>query len=180
MKLDLRRLIAGEYPSMPIEFSLEPDFDANDGKSRLYGVHFNGPMSVEGKITNDAGYMRMTLLLSIDYTAPCARCLEDVVGTYSYTFEKTVALASVIENQSEDNLDEYVIVKDGFVDIDEQLLELLELTFPSKCLCSEDCKGLCSKCGKNLNEGPCDCTDKEIDPRLAPLQKILMEMKNNK
>ena len=40
-------------------------------------------------------------------------------------------------------------------------------------VCDEDCKGLCPKCGKNLNQGECGCVVKEVDPRLAVLQKFL-------
>jgi uncharacterized protein len=53
------------------------------------------------------------------------------------------------------------------------------MEFPSRFLCSDDCKGLCQRCGKNLNEGACNCGKDEIDPRLAPLKKILEEMKKN-
>ena len=59
--------------------------------------------------------------------------------------------------------------------MDEQLLELLELEFPRKILCREDCRGLCPHCGHDLNLGPCDCKP-EIDPRWEPLQAILAEM----
>jgi uncharacterized protein len=64
-------------------------------------------------------------------------------------------------------------VRDGFLDVDEELLEMLEMDFPTKILCREDCAGLCPKCGKNLNLGTCNCVTKEIDPRLAPLAKLL-------
>ena len=60
--------------------------------------------------------------------------------------------------------------------MDTQLMEQLEMEFPVRFLCREDCKGLCQRCGKNLNEGACDCTEREIDPRLAPLQRILDQM----
>ena len=56
------------------------------------------------------------------------------------------------------------------------MLDNLELNFPSKILCKEDCLGLCQRCGKDLNEGDCGCKDDEIDPRLAPLAKLLAEM----
>ena len=42
----------------------------------------------------------------------------------------------------------------------------------TKFLCSEDCKGLCPRCGKNLNLGPCGCR-KEPDPRFAVLEQLL-------
>ena len=47
-------------------------------------------------------------------------------------------------------------------------------------LCREDCKGLCPKCGANLNRGECGCSRREIDPRLAVLQRILEDKKDRK
>ena len=46
------------------------------------------------------------------------------------------------------------------------------LAVPMKNLCSEDCKGLCPKCGKNLNEGLCNCNEENIDPRWETIQKL--------
>lgn len=180
MKLDLRGLIAGEISTLDIDYTITPDIDSENPLGNLCGVRFSSPMKVVGTVTDNAGYMRLSLRVSIDYVAPCARCLSDVCGTFRYDFERTVALKSVISTEDEDKLDEYVIIDEGFLDIDERLTELLEVDFPSKILCSEDCRGLCPKCGRNLNSGNCDCSKKEIDPRLLPLQKILDEMKNSK
>lgn len=184
MKLDLRSMLAGECRSFDVNFELVPFDYSEDRTSNLWGVHFSTPLKVFGKITNSAGYMRLKIETDIDYIAPCSRCLSDVCGSFGFVLEKTVAPKNILESEDEDKLDDYVIVEGGFLDIDEMLLELLELDFPSKLLCKEDCLGLCSKCGKDLNEGPCSCEEKEIDPRLAPLQKILSEMqekeKNNK
>jgi len=46
------------------------------------------------------------------------------------------------------------------------------LSVPMKPLCREECKGICSSCGTDLNAGPCECKKQEVDPRLAPLQKL--------
>ena len=80
---------------------------------------------------------------------------------------------------NEYRLYDYAIIEDGFLDMDEQLIEELLVEFPLRFLCKEDCRGLCQRCGKNLNDGECDCAKGEIDPRLAPLAKILEAMKNN-
>lgn len=177
MKLDLRGLISGEYNVLPIDYRLDPDVDTSDPRSNLYSVRFPSEMTVRGRITNNAGYMRMSITLHADYIAPCARCLDDVKGEFEYLFEKTVVLSSVINTLDENKRDDYVIVEDGFLCIDNQLIELFELEFPNKILCREDCLGLCPKCGKNLNHGKCGCETREIDPRLLPLKKILEEMK---
>lgn len=176
MKLDLRPLLAGER-LLTFEYELTPDIDPEDTSNFLYGVSFSSPMKVKGDITNTAGYMRMTLSASFDYVTSCARCLAPVSGQFSLDLEKTVATKKLLGDLDEDKLDDYAIIEDGFLDVDEPLFAELEMEFPLRFLCSEDCKGLCQRCGKNLNEGKCDCVEKEIDPRLAPLQKLLDQMK---
>ena len=177
MKLDLRPLLAGDR-LLTFDYELMPDIDPEDTSSFLYGVSFPSPMKVKGEITNTAGYMRMSLGMSVDYSAQCARCLSPVNGTFSLDLEKTVAPKNLLSDLDEDKLDDYAIIEDGFLDMDEQLRDQMEMEFPLRFLCRDDCKGLCQKCGKNLNEGKCGCPEKEIDPRMLPLQKLLDRMKN--
>jgi len=177
VKLDLRPLLAGDR-LLTFEYELPLDIDSEDTASFLWGVGFPSPMKVKGDITNTAGYMRMTVDLSVDYQAECARCLAPVTGTFTLSLEKTVAPRDLLSGLDEDKLDEYAIIEDGFLDIDEQLYEQLEMEFPARFLCREDCLGLCQKCGKNLNEGKCECDHTDFDPRLEPLRKLLERMKN--
>ena len=177
MKLDLRPLLAGDR-LCAFDYELPLDIDSEDTASFLWGVGFPSPMKVKGEITNTAGYMRMTLTTSLDYVAPCARCLAPVSGSFSLDLEKTCSPRDMLGDLDEDKLDEFAIIEDGFLDLDEQLIEMLEMEFPMRFLCREDCKGLCQKCGKNLNEGDCDCDHHEVDPRLEPLRKLLEQMKN--
>ena len=177
MKLDLRPLLAGDR-LLTFDYELSVDTVQNDPASFLHGVSFPSPMKVTGKITNTAGYMLMQLSLSLDYSASCARCLSEVNGTFTLDLEKTVATREQLSDVDEYRLDDYAIINDGFLDMDEQLYLQLEMEFPIRFLCSEDCKGLCQRCGKNLNEGTCDCETKEFDPRLAPLKALLERMKN--
>ncbi len=176
MKLDLRPLLAGDRL---LEFDYELSLDTSeDTATYLAGVDFPSPMKVSGEITNTAGYMRMTLTMSLEYVAQCARCLSPVAGEFTLDLEKTVAPRDLLGDLDEDKLDEFAIIEDGFLDMDEQLREELEMEFPMRFLCKEDCKGLCSKCGKNLNEGDCDCDHTDFDPRMEPLRKLLEQMKN--
>ena len=177
MKLDLRPLLAGDR-LLTFDYELSLDAIHDDPASFLYGVSFPSPMKVTGKITNTAGYMLMQLSLSLDYSASCARCLSEVNGVFTLDLEKTVATREQLSDVDEYRLDDYAIIEDGFLDMDEQLYLQLEMEFPIRFLCSDDCKGLCQKCGKNLNEGACNCETKEIDPRLAPLKALLEKMKS--
>jgi uncharacterized protein len=92
------------------------------------------------------------------------------------SFERTVVNEGTLsEEQLMDNVDEYVIIVDGELTLDEELHDALFLSFPMRQLCSEDCQGLCPKCGKPRRDGPCGCSEREIDPRLAILATLLDE-----
>lgn len=69
--------------------------------------------------------------------------------------------------------EDYLVLPDGALDLDEVCEGDIFLELPSKFLCRPDCKGLCPVCGKDLNEGQCQCDTKRIDPRLEVLKKLL-------
>ena len=118
--------------------------------------------------------MRLNVNVSLGYKGECARCLGPIDGTLSFDFERTVVSEDTLsrENDDEDYSDEYAVLNDGKLDIDGQLREMLILEFPSKLLCSEDCKGLCIKCGHDLNRGDCGCDRSHHDPRWDILKGV--------
>lgn len=176
MKLDLRSLLAGEIRTQAVEFSLMPSGAGDDPQSPLYGVRFPAPVAVSGEIVNNAGYIRLTLTLSADYVAPCARCLTDVPGRFTLTVERTVVTPAEAADMDERE-DDFVVTEDGCLDADELLAELFELNFPYKILCREDCRGLCPQCGADRNTSPCTCDGRVPDPRLASLGSLLEKLR---
>ena len=58
------------------------------------------------------------------------------------------------------------------INLDNDVREFALLSVPMKKLCKEDCKGLCYKCGADLNKERCKCTNDEIDPRWKPLMNL--------
>ena len=170
MILDLSSLLSGKSQRLDFEYEIT-QADDEDAILPPDDVSFTAPIRVHGYVTDNAGYMTLCAYAEIDYQSRCARCLEDIFGTFILEFNRTVASSGTLQNEAND---EYVIVKNGFLDIDRELVEDLMLEFPSKLLCKEECAGLCPKCGKSLNFGECGCPKKkEIDPRLAILQKLL-------
>jgi uncharacterized protein len=61
---------------------------------------------------------------------------------------------------------------EDFVDLEETLREEVLLALPIAHVCDEACKGLCARCGKNLNEGTCDCKPDQPEDRWAALKNI--------
>lgn len=103
----------------------------------------------------------------------CRRCLEPVstpvVEDLSMFFQ-----AGVPEEQAEAE-EVYALPERGDLDLAPAVREQVALAVPQFALCREDCRGLCPKCGRNLNEGDCDCVSEEVDDRWAALRRINFE-----
>ena len=161
MVVDVAPLLRGEVKKIDIDYtlSLEPVDSVSFDDARVVGV-----------LTDNSGYMRLKLKATLSYHGECARCLAPVDGVFSLDFERTVAIeGSIDEARLEELEDEYVELDGHELSVDDTLCEELVLSFPQRLLCSEDCEGLCPKCGKPRSEGDCGCPTKEIDPRLAVL-----------
>lgn len=165
MVIDVGPLLRGEVKKIYIDYMLTPETPV--------GVQFGSDAHVTGTLTDNAGYMRLKLMAKLEYRGECARCLAPVEGVFSLDFERTVTTEGTLcEDDTDGYGDEYVVIHGYELDVDELLCEELILAFPNKLLCSEDCEGLCPKCGKPRREGDCGCPTKEIDPRLAILATL--------
>lgn len=163
MIIDLKRIFANENSDMKIEHSLDMsdvDFMGN--------YPLKQPVKVSGSVFNRAGVVSLNLLIEYTFAAPCDRCGIDAVHNHTVTVDKL--LATAIERQESDTI---ITVPDMKFDVDEFVYSEVILDLPSKHLCKDDCKGICFKCGKNLNEGDCGCDTREVDPRLAKLLELL-------
>lgn len=141
---------------------------------------------VTGKIEDSDGYMTLSADVRASYETVCGRCLEPLQRTCSFHMDRLVRLGPTLENGEPDSgetawgnpEEDLLYVVDGVVCPNEDIMEMLSLSLPMYHLCSEDCPGLCPHCGKRLRDGGCTCAEdeknkKEIDPRLAKLQKLL-------
>jgi uncharacterized protein len=133
------------------------------------------PISAVGNIVNLSGYMKLTLKVNVKYETVCARCLRPLPGeTLELSFEKTIAVSGTLENEDADEvISDYVLINENKLDLAQITEEQLLLEFPLRHLCSEDCRGLCPKCGHDLNESDCGCHTAEIDPRLEVLKTLI-------
>lgn len=106
----------------------------------------------------------------IEFILPCDRCLKPVKTNVELDFEREVLAPELVTDR--DIQEEQHFVNEYELDVEALLLEELQLSWPSKILCDKDCKGICKKCGQNLNEGSCECDDFVPDVRLANLMDI--------
>ncbi len=99
----------------------------------------------------------------------CARCLE----TFAQPLELHLEAQFGLPPTKPRGETIFPIGPNGILDLTAALREQILLDLPMRPLCKPDCLGLCPVCGKNLNEGPCDCAKETIDPRLAGLKDLL-------
>ena len=162
MRFDVRPILNFPGKSLDFQFSM----DLSDAE--LNGQYpAREPILVEGSVRNSAGALELSMTASTTLDAACDRCTKPVRIPKEVEF--SCLLAEELENGEND---EIVLLENGEVDVGELARTAFILEMDAKFLCSEDCKGLCSRCGADLNLGPCGCK-KDADPRLAVLAKLL-------
>jgi uncharacterized protein len=117
-------------------------------ESIVDGIVVSGPVS---------GVMMLT----------CARCLKP----FDRVFE--IPVQELYAPEVDPNADEYPLVE-GHVDLEPLIRDAVVLAMPFAPLCRQDCRGLCSRCGGDLNFGECTCLP-DVDPRWAPLSDLEFE-----
>ena len=162
MILNVNRIL--HTPGASQDFHFEMDLSDMEFGGEKPVVH---PVAVDGRVYNQAGVLLCELQASTTLRCVCDRCAAEFDREVSYPLD--VPLAS--ELQDEENPD-YFLLEGDELDLEELLETVFILNMDTRFLCRADCKGLCSRCGKNLNEGSCDCRT-ESDPRLAVLEQLL-------
>ena len=161
MRLDLREILY--VPGAELPFACELETDGLDFPSvKAYAAK----PRAEGRVYNEAGVLHLEGLLTAELICVCDRCGAE------FESRKETELDAVIVEEENEEYPEYFVLDGYEIDLDEILSTCLILDMETKFLCSEDCKGLCSRCGKNLNLGPCGCR-KQTDPRFAVLEQLL-------
>ncbi len=164
MLLDLSQII--NSPGTDLSF-----LERVDLSDLQYGTSFpvSEPVQITGTVRNTADVLVMKGMITTCLHGVCDRCAAD----FSRQVEIPVDVVLVKELANEDSEDEGVFpLEADTADLEEIVRTVFVLNMDSKLLCKPDCKGLCCRCGKNLNDGVCGC-QKELDPRFAALRQLL-------
>jgi DUF177 domain-containing protein len=107
--------------------------------------------------------------------AVCARCAEEFTTTGARDFRfvlspRMIGIGKQNDLQSEDL--EFSVYDGDEVDLSPLIREQVLLSLPTRPLCNEKCRGLCPRCGTNLNYARCDCASAAADPRLAIIRTV--------
>jgi len=134
------------------------------------------PVRISLMVTNNRRILELKGFINTEIKTVCHRCLGQVILPVNTIIEEELVYFADLRYLGDYSQDE---IEDIFVVFDNDILELTDLireniisSLPYKILCSEECKGLCMKCGQNLNIQQCNCENREIDPRLAVLAKL--------
>lgn len=127
-------------------------------------------MNLGGKKLEIEGKAKLALII------PCDRCLEPVRTDLEFEIVRTLDFSETEEGRMED-FEEQPYVNGYNLDVDQLVCDELILNLPMKVLCSEGCKGICNRCGTNLNCETCDCDIRSTDPRMAVIQDIFKQFK---
>lgn len=107
-------------------------------------------------------------------TGTCARCLEDYTFGVDHPFVFVLVPRAAETPATRLSADDLALsyYEGDQIDLTPLVYEQLILALPTRPLCAEGCRGLCSQCGANLNAGPCGCPAVPPDPRLGILHTL--------
>jgi uncharacterized protein len=156
------------------------------GSTRDYQINEAADISGNGKESLVQGEARLLrtqrsilseCALSTDVELTCSRCLSKFHYPLKLKFEEeylpTVDIVSGVPLPLSNEAGTFTIDEHHILDLTEAVRQYTLLAIPMKPLCHEDCAGLCPNCGRNLNQGRCDCPASTLDPRWSELRKLL-------
>ncbi len=134
MKIDTRK-IPDEGVTLVEEFSpAELDLDTEI-------IKFTGPIKVKAVVSKSYDAIGVVLTLDAPMLSYCSRCLREIGSRFNQQLELHYAVDKL----------------EPVIDLDPDIREEIILSYAINPLCDVGCKGLCPKCGHNLNEGGCNC-----------------------
>lgn len=178
-----------------MQFNVSQLLKESSGQSRRYTLHEDihaldpdiVPLTtLDGTIqmirTGDG--ILVTGKLNTTVELNCSRCIEPFSMPLQFTLEEEfhptidivtgASLPITPDDEEATRIDEH-----HMLDLSEVVRQDILLAIPPNPICRSRCAGLCPKCGKNWNEGPCDCKDDDIDPRLQALKQLLDKQDQN-
>lgn len=166
MTINISEILAN--PSVIGEYEVVPDFDMLELKQGNYPVSHKERFVLT--VVKEQDEIHVSGETEISLRIPCDRCLDVVEMTFpiraDFQWNPDKMTDDVGDAQD-------ITFMDGCIlDVDKLVADEIVVALPMKILCKEDCKGLCSICGTNLNHGTCNCDRQVGDPRMAAIQDI--------
>jgi len=141
-------------------------------KSEDFGIIESNDLSLN--IQKNGNYLHIQGSNSVGYEAMCDRCAEEYKTGLIVNIDYFFHIGDIKSANSADLEIIYPEENDNNLDLVGYYRESFFLAQPLRFLCRENCKGLCQKCGADLNKIQCGCTeDEKTDPRWEKLTELL-------
>lgn len=173
LKIDLTDIRSG---SCKVEGNIQAS-QLNLNRPKDYSI--SGPLVLRLRIsTTDRLTFYVSGSISYEISGECVRCLAELLHeqqvkvTGVFAFPEAIAKLDLTPEQLEDEGIFALRSEQKTIDLTDLLRETVILDYPRYLKCSEECKGLCSICGCNLNKKSCNCKQQQIDSRWAKLAEL--------
>lgn len=148
------------------KLDIEKEFSVGSFEFAGNTYSFENPVKVIGQIKNIGSALKISLKVEGDYTSFCDRCGCDIKASIVGETEDDITTG----NEDIDN--EMFKITGHVLDITGAVESIVYSSLPMRNLCSDECKGLCPKCGTDLNKSECNCDTTRYDPRFAIFRKL--------
>jgi uncharacterized protein len=168
VKINIAAIKDVQGGSIPFDFSV----DAQTLHEDYEALDFIGSIMVHGTATNNGLAILVQGKMCTTVQLKCNCCLEPFLLALQEEFSEEFIEGVYQENQGGQDEHEHSFFQGDEISLSELVHDHILLALPMRIVCREDCRGLCVKCGKNLNQAACNCEDDEGDPRLAVLKQL--------
>ena len=158
--------IAGVVNCDGAKLGIENEYNVGSFEFAGNEYSFVKPANVTGEVKNIGSALKIVLCVEGEYTTYCDRCGCEISASIKGEAEESITG----ENVEIDS--EMFTIVGHTLDISGAVESLVYSSLPMRSLCSDDCKGLCPKCGTNLNKSECNCDTTRYDPRFAIFRKL--------
>jgi len=140
---------------------------------------FVGNFKLDAELNKARNQIVLKAGLTLNAEFECDRCGSQYQSVLKTDFQMVYLFGSIPEDNNEELNIVYLPHDADKINMKNEVKDYAILAIPMKKLCQENCKGLCPVCGKDLNEGSCNCSMKEYDSRWLPLQDLKNKLNNN-
>lgn len=158
-------------PGMSIELEMSEKQEALNLEEET--IPFLSPIQLKLSISNTGSTIRVQGIIVAELELTCSRCLSLCTYRMEAPYEEEFYFEIKNGKHLSENISEIAHPYQGkIIDITDTVMQTILLALPMKALCDPQCRGLCFRCGVNLNEKDCNCRNEDLDPRLAALEVL--------
>ena len=152
MQLDVSQILRNQGEVL----NFDRDIVLENKEFKSQRIEFKEPVKAKGTVKNVGGVLVLEMEVSGNFSSVCDRCLKEITGKVEFSEEQ-----SFVKSESEEKGEDALVITDKKIDLYDLTVKGVFANLPSKNLCSDNCKGICHKCGADLNLEECKCKEED-------------------